>query len=164
VKLVLIRHARAEDRALLQRDHARALTPDGRRRMRKASKGLQTLLPGLDVLATSPLVRAQQTAEVIARSYGNGLGITRLPALAPEEPVKGVLAWLHEQPMEAVVALVGHEPDLGRLTSWLLAERQGSFMRFKKGAAALLDFDQFPRAGNGTLVWFLTGAQLAELA
>lgn len=130
--------------------------------MRKASKGLQTLLPGLDVLATSPLVRAHQTAEVIARAYGNGLDVTRLPALAPGEPMKALLAWLREQPPEAVVALVGHEPDLGRLTSWLLTGRQVSFVPFKKGAAALLEFEQVPRAGHGALVWFLSSTQLAE--
>jgi phosphohistidine phosphatase len=62
------------------------------------------------------------------------------------------------------VALVGHEPDLGRLMSWLLSGRQNSFVQFKKGAAALLEFSRVPRAGNGTLVWLLSATQLAAFA
>jgi len=162
VKLVLIRHGRAQDRILLQRDHARSLTAQGRRRMRLAGRGLRTLLPDLDVLATSPLVRACQTAEIVARVYDHAPGITRLPALKPGQPLRAVLAWLREQPPEATVALVGHEPDLGRLISWLLSGRQTSFVQFKKGGAALLEFSHVPRAGNGTLVWLLSATQLAE--
>lgn len=164
MKLVLIRHARAQARALLQRDRTRELTPDGRRRMRKAGAGLRTLVPGLDALATSPLVRAHQTAEVIARVYGEGLDIIPLSALAPGEPVTAVLAWLREQPADATLALVGHEPDLGRLASWLLSGKRSGFVQFKKGAAALIEFSAAPTAGNGSLVWLLTAAQLAKVA
>jgi len=164
MKLVLIRHARAEERALLQRDRTRALTPEGRRRMRKAGKGLCTLLPSLDVLASSPLVRARQTAEIVARVYGNGLAITPLPALTPGAPMRNLLAWLREQPLEATVALVGHEPDLGRLMGWLLTGRQATFVHFKKGAAALIEFGLTPRAGSGGLVWLLTATQLAKMS
>jgi len=164
VKLVLVRHGRAQERALLQRDRTRELTPEGRRRMRKAGVGLQTLVPGLAVLATSPLVRAQQTAELIARAYGGGLDITELPSLVPGEPMNAILAWLREQPADVTLALVGHEPDLGRLGSWLLSGKKTGFLQFKKGAAALIEFSGAPAAGNGSLVWLLTAAQLAKVA
>ena len=162
MKLVLIRHARAEERALFRRDRTRALTEDGRRRMRKAARGLYALLPGISRIATSPFLRARQTAEIVAAAY-NGLVITPLPALAPGEPARTLLAWLRTQPEETELALVGHEPDLGRLAGWLLPGKPSGFMKFKKGAVALIEFADAPAAGKGTLAWLLTAAQLADL-
>jgi len=162
MQLVLIRHARAEERALFKRDRTRALTEDGRRRMRKAARGLHALLPGLTQIATSPLLRARQTAEIVAAPYA-GIETVSLPALTPGVAPRDVLAWLRTQPQDALLALVGHEPDLGRLASWLLAGRSTGFVQFKKGAAALIEFAGAPAAGKGTLAWLLTAAQLAEL-
>lgn len=162
MKLILIRHARAEERAFLRRDRTRALTEDGRRRMRKASRGLYALLPGMLQIATSPLLRARQTAEIVAAVY-DGVEIVPLPALAPGEPTRALLAWLRAQPEDAVLTLVGHEPDLGQLASVLLCGKPSGFLKFKKGAAALIEFATVPAAGKGTLAWLLTAAQLADL-
>ena len=162
MQLVLIRHARAEERALLKRDRTRALTIDGRRRMRKAAHGLHALLPGLSQIATSPLTRARQTAAIVAEARDD-IDVTLLPALAPGEPPRAVLLWLRNQPTDATLALVGHEPDLGRLAGWLLSAKPSGFVQFKKGAAALIEFAEAPAAGKGTLAWLLTAAQLAAL-
>jgi phosphohistidine phosphatase len=179
MQLVLIRHARAEERTLFKRDRTRALTADGRRRMRKAARGLHALLPGLTQIATSPLLRARQTAEIVAAVYA-GIDTVSLPALSPGAAPRAVLAWLRAQPADATFALVGHEPDLGLLAGWLLSgDRHGwrkcgkrrssfsakstGFVQFKKGAAALIEFADAPAAGKGALAWLLTATQLAEL-
>lgn len=162
MQLVLIRHARAEARALLKRDRTRALTVDGRRRMRKAARGLHALLPGLSLIATSPLTRARQTAELVAAACGD-IDITLLPALAPGDTPRAVLTWLRRQPANATLALVGHEPDLGRLAGWLLSSKLSGFMQFKKGASALIEFTGAPAMGKGRLLWLLSAAQLAAL-
>ncbi len=162
MQLVLIRHARAEERALIKRDRTRALTADGRRRMRKAARGLHTLVPGLSQIATSPLTRARQTAAIVA-SACDDIEVTLLPALAPRAPPRAVLAWLRAQSENATLALVGHEPDLGRLAGWLLSGRADGFVQFKQGAAALIEFAGAPAAGKGTLAWLLTAAQLSEI-
>jgi len=162
MQLVLIRHARAEERALFKRDRTRALTEDGRRRMRKAARGLQVLVPGLAGIATSPLLRARQTAEIVANAC-NSPAAMPLPALTPGGAVHAVLAWLRAQPANATLALVGHEPDLGLLAGWLLSGRKTGFVQFKKGAAALIEFAGAPAAGEGTLAWLLTAAQLSEI-
>jgi phosphohistidine phosphatase len=186
MQLVLIRHARAEERALFKRDRTRALTGDGRRRMRKAARGLQALVPGLTGIATSPLLRARQTAEIVATAC-NTPAARPLTALAPGGAAHTVLAWLRAQPADATLALVGHEPDLGLLAGWLLCgDRHGwrqcgarsrpcgdkrrssssakktGFVQFKKGAAAMIEFTGAPAAGKGTLAWLLTAAQLGE--
>lgn len=162
MQLVLIRHARAEERALLKRDRTRALTVDGRRRMRKAARGLHALLPGLSQIATSPLARARQTAAIVAEARDD-IDVTLLPALAPGEPPRAVLVWLRAQSADATLALVGHEPDLGQLAGWLLSGRPSGFVQFKKGAAALIEFSGAPAAGKGTLAWLLTAVQLSEM-
>ncbi|HJW81288.1 MAG TPA: phosphohistidine phosphatase SixA [Acidiferrobacterales bacterium] len=162
MQLVLIRHARAEERALFKRDRTRALTADGRRRMRKAARGLHGLIPGISQIATSPLVRARQTAEIVATA-GNSPEVMSLPVLAPGGDVRVVLAWLRAQPSDATLVLVGHEPDLGLLAGWLLSGKQTGFVQFKKGAAALIEFAGAPAAGKGKLAWMLTAAQLSEI-
>jgi phosphohistidine phosphatase SixA len=61
------------------------------------------------------------------------------------------------------VAIVGHEPGLGRVTSWLLAKSERSFIEIKKGAALLLSFPDAVDAAAATLLWSLTPAQLRGL-
>ncbi|MHB8453760.1 MAG: SixA phosphatase family protein [Acidiferrobacterales bacterium] len=162
MKLVLIRHAPAEERTLSGREFTRPLTPDGRRRMRRSAKGLRALTPEITLLVTSPLVRARQTAEIVAGQY-EMVNLITLSALSPGESPRMLLAWLKQQAPEATIAAVGHEPGLGLVASWLLARRKESFLSFKKGAACLIDFIDEPAAGAGVLVWMLSPPILREL-
>src|SRR3989442_14427769 len=83
MRLLVVRHAIAEDREAFARSHkddsTRPLTPDGRRKMERAALGLKELVPELDVLAASPYKRAIETAEIIAAAYG-GPNVGRGPA------------------------------------------------------------------------------------
>lgn len=166
MKVLLIRHARAQERSarttLAQRDHARRLTDAGRKDMRRAAKGLRKIAPDLDILASSPLVRARETAEIIARVFG-GPAITELAALAPGVTPEELLGWLREQGANSV-ALVGHEPDLSRMAAYLLSGEARGFIELKKGAACMIEFDSAPAAGTGTLSWLLAPGQLRRLA
>lgn len=166
MELLIIRHAIAEDREQWAHsgrpDAERPLTGRGRRRMRRAARGLARMVPTVDVLATSPLVRAVETAELIAREYDD-LEVETVAQLAPEYPVDDLLPWLRGQPADAVVAVVGHDPHLGFLVGWLLTGRHESFVELKKGSACLLAFDDPPGAGDATLRWSLTPGQLRAL-
>jgi phosphohistidine phosphatase len=163
--LLIIRHGIAEDRdhwAHTGRpDAERPLTEEGRRRMRRAARGLRQLVGSVDVLAASPLARAAETAEILARQLGRG--VETVPQLAPEHPVDDLLPWLRGQDDEALVAVVGHEPHLGFLAGWLLTGRHESFVALKKGGACLLEFDDPPGAGEGVLRWLLAPGQLRAL-
>jgi phosphohistidine phosphatase len=163
--VLIIRHAKAEARAVLgsigKKDATRSLTDAGRKDMRKAAKGLRTLVPEVDVLAASPLVRAQETAAIIAELY-DAMPVTELAPLAPGGSKQAVLDWLGDQPESATVALVGHEPDLGVLASWLLSGRKESFISLKKGAGCLIELTDRPKAGAGKLVWLLPPAILRK--
>lgn len=163
MRILLIRHARAEQRRLLQRDASRVLTDDGRRRFRRAARGLRTEMPEITHIATSPLVRARETATLLASVYKHK-NVIRQPLLAPGKPASKLAAWLAAQSAKSCIALVGHEPDLGRCAGLLLTGQPRSCLHFKKGAAALIEFPNAARAGGGRLCWLLSARQLAALA
>jgi phosphohistidine phosphatase len=166
MKLLVIRHAEAEERSGLpfgrKRDAERRLTDEGRSRMRKAAKGLREIAPTIDVLATSPLVRARETAEIVAKIFGIA-DVTELAPLAPEGDPQALIAWLNEQPADATVAIVGHEPDLSSFASLLIDGNGGSRLTLKKGACGLIEFRDGPSAGKGTLRWLLQPGQLKKI-
>lgn len=167
MQLLVVRHAIAEDREEFartgQEDAFRPLTSRGRRRMRRAARGLHTLVPRLGVLASSPLTRAFQTAEILAEEYG-GVEIETFTECSPGMHPSMLLDRLRSLgPVDDPVAVVGHEPDLGELASWLLSGRSRSFVTLKKGAACLLEFDGLPEPERGTLLWSLAPAHLRGL-
>lgn len=166
MKLLLVRHAPAEDRtvfAVSGRDDAqRPLTDDGREKMRQGAAGLHAVVPRIDVLAASPLVRAQQTAAIVAAEYRGPATVT-IDELVPEARGADFLRWLRTQAGADVIAAVGHEPHLGHLASWLLTGREEPFLSLKKGGALLLDFGDFVQAGLPRLAWALPPKLLRAL-
>jgi phosphohistidine phosphatase len=166
MKLLVIRHAIAEDREEFARtgrpDALRPLTDEGRKRMRRAARGLRRVAPQIGLLAASPLTRAVQTADILAQEY-RGVERVRVPELAPEEVPDALVPWLRQREAGSVVAVVGHEPHLGFLLGWLLTGRHQSFVELKKGAACMLEFDDPPAAGNAVLLWSLPPSHLRLL-
>lgn len=148
--LLIIRHAEAvELRDAAGADAARALTAAGRAQARALGRLLTRLLPTLDVLAASPLVRAQETAALVGEAFPAALPVT-LPALAPGAPLTAVLDWLTAQE-QAHLAVVGHEPDLTRLANVLLGGQDAPVAALEKGSACWLEFVSWPRPGRGLL-------------
>jgi phosphohistidine phosphatase len=168
MRLLVIRHAIAEDEATWaatgEPDERRPLTRAGRKKMRRAARGLRRVVRAIALLGTSPLVRAVQTAEIVARVYGRVTPLT-IDALTPERPPADFLAWLADAaPGRDVIAVVGHEPHLSGLVSWLLGGRdEPSFVELEKGAACLLRFDGEPAKGSACLEWLLPPRELRRL-
>lgn len=166
MKLLLIRHGLAEDperfRLAGGNDAERPLTELGIRRLRKGANRLRALMPTLDVLVSSRLLRARESADIVARAYGYG-EVQTLDGLAPEDPPTMLLAWLAAQPAGATVALVGHQPHLGRLAGLLLCGEARPCIGLRKGGAALIEFAGIAETGSGVLGWLLTARQLRGL-
>lgn len=162
MEICLIRHAIAVERGSpgSEDDFKRQLTLQGRARMEEAASGLKRLFTPQLVL-TSPLVRAVETAEILRKAYG--LGKPReCEALATGDH-DGVLAALEEADA-GTVALVGHEPWTSELLSYLLTgERAGMAAVFKKGAAALVRSAADPAPGNCWLEWLVQPGALRRL-
>jgi phosphohistidine phosphatase len=163
MKVLLIRHAVAADPSKGQADGMRPLTVVGRNKMRRAAKGLALLIPQIDLLVSSPLVRAVETASIVGREFPK-VKTKEIPQLEPGSPTEDLLHWIGQQPAATTLGLIGHEPDLGRLASLALAGRDRSFYRMKKGAACLLEFEGDAKPGKALLHWALTPAHLRRLA
>ncbi len=166
MKLLILRHAPAEDRGIFattgEPDDIRPLTDIGRKKMRKAARGLHGVIPQIDLLAASPLARAAETAQIIGDAYGR-LTATEVQELAPGYAPESVLSWIKTQKGHDIVAVVGHEPDLGHLVSWLLTGKKQPIIEFKKGAACLIEFPNGIVQGKAMLIWALTPSQLRAL-
>jgi phosphohistidine phosphatase len=163
MKLLIIRHAIAEDKDVWAQtgasDDDRPLTADGRAKMAKNAAGLHTIISDIKLLATSPFLRARQTGEIVAAEYGLSI-VSTTEALVPSQPMKSFVEWLAGKPTKGVIAVVGHEPDLGGLVTWLVSGVEESRVELKKGAACLITFDETPAKGRGRLRWLLQPSQL----
>ena len=165
MKLLIIRHGPAGDRAEWEAegrdDRLRPLTLQGKKEMRRVAEGLATLVPRIDLMATSPLVRAVQTAEIVASQYD--CDIVTVEALAPGNDADEVVRWLREQGGDTI-AVVGHEPDLSALVCYLLSGKPSSFVTLKKSGTCLLDLDDPAGPGKARLEWLLVPRVLKQLA
>lgn len=164
--LLVIRHAIAEDRDEFaesgQPDDERPLTDAGRRKMKGAARGLRKVVDSIDHLATSPLVRAVQTAEIISDAFDIGPA-EAIPHLSPDARPEDFSRWIAVHSDKAVVAVVGHEPNLSSLVSWLIAGTGASRIELKKGGACLVSFDGKVEASQGSLSWLMTPRILRQL-
>jgi len=161
-ELYLIRHGLAEDRGEAWPDDSkRPLTEDGMSRLRKQARGLARLGVTLDIVLTSPLVRARQTAEIVAAGLDPRPNLATIDSLAPDGTYQAIMADLEKHTRKGRIALVGHEPDIGELAARLIGARHA--IEFKKGAVCRIDVDALPPGGPGALRWFLPPKIMREI-
>jgi phosphohistidine phosphatase len=162
MELLIVRHAIAvEHGSPGMSDEARPLTPEGRDKFTKAARGLAAIVKRPDVLLTSPLLRARQTAEIAAAAWER-VKPRDLQALADGD-FDGLAAVLHELPAAALVAVFGHEPHVSDLLARLLGGAAAERLTFRKGGAALVELPG-QLADGGRLIWYLRPRVLRALA
>jgi phosphohistidine phosphatase len=161
MKILLVRRAAALAKGTPGvLDAERFLTVSGKAKFRVAARGLARIVPHVDVLMTSPLARAQETAVVAASAFHHGE-----PAIESSlagASVDAIIAALQTHPCGATVALVGHEPLLGSLLARLLGATEAKWLVLEKGGAALLDLPSGPST-PGRLLWLLPPRVLRAL-
>lgn len=168
MKLLVVRHGAAMEREDFahtgESDDLRPLTDEGKAEMKLIAARLRAAeIEKLDLVATSPLVRARQTAEIIAEAYGLG-DPEIIDSLRPGGSFEEFVTWCESPGDKKVIAIVGHEPHLSTLVTWLLAGGSQSRIRLKKGGACLLEFETKPERDSGMLKWLLTPRQLTRAA
>jgi len=162
--ICLVRHAIAEATPVGGTDGDRRLTPIGARRMRSAALGLKEMGIAPDVVLSSPLRRAEETAAILVEALAPTLAAEIYPALAPGHEPEEVLRGLHRYRTAPTLMLVGHQPDLGGLASYLLTGASDLVpLPFKKGSVAAIDVTALPPKEHGTLRWFVTPKQLRKM-
>jgi len=153
-ELYLVRHGLAEERGAKWPDDAkRPLSADGMSRMKKSARGLDRIDVKFDVILTSPLVRARQTADILSAEMDGHPAIVNVESLAPGAKADALIADLEKHTRKTRIALVGHEPGIGELAARLVGSRHP--IEIKKGAVLRIDIDQIPPAGPGDLRWML---------
>jgi phosphohistidine phosphatase len=149
----LVRHEAAESYAD-GGDAYRALTGDGRRRMRRTARFLATQEGRVDHVLTSPLVRAVQTAEILAGELGLDEPLEVRPVIATPPRLTSIAELATSLPATTRgVAVVGHEPTLSLLTAHLLGEQGQRWTGFSTGTVLRLDHD--PSTGRWHFAWWI---------
>lgn len=164
IELYLVRHAVAAERGpKYPDDRVRPLTPAGTKKFAQSVPGLLELDVVVDFVLTSPLVRARDTAMLLAAGLKPKPAVSEVEALAPGGRPQAIAEAIKTYTKKyRRLALVGHEPDLGELASRLLGARGN--VEFKKGGVCLIETDGATPAGPGTLRWMLTPKALRALA
>ncbi len=156
MRLYLVRHGIAVEglKGGITRDSERPLTDEGREEMKLVAKALCKMNIKADLVLSSPLVRARQTAEYIAEAFGLDVKLTDAlaPAVNHTQLFKSVAR--HEGAKE--IFLVGHEPDMGMLVGNLIYAGPAFEMPFKKAGVCRIDVDSMPPSGPGVLKWYMT--------
>ena len=162
-ELYLVRHAIAAERGNEWPDDSkRPLTDRGISRFKEGVKGLRKLDAAVDEIFTSPLVRAKQTAELLAAGLEGKPSVKVLDALAPGHTAAAVMTQLAKAAKRRRIALVGHEPDLGELAAHLIGASRA--LPFKKGGVCRIDVEGLSSKRPGSLAWFVTPKVLRHIA
>jgi len=164
MNLYIVRHAIAVEHGTpgYEDDSQRPLTDNGRKKMKKISRSLDRLGLQLDVILTSPYVRARDTAKILADRFSMTEKIYFSENLIPPGNFEALVFEIHEKYDLANVALVGHEPMLSSLISWLTTGETEARIMLKKGGVAFLSSDSLFKDGRATLQWLLTPALMVE--
>jgi phosphohistidine phosphatase len=155
MEIYILRHGIAEDAPAGQPDSERALTSDGRKKLRNVLRTAASAGVAPSLILTSPYKRALQTAQIAAEVLDYKGELLRTKALEPASAPKSVWDEIRVHKDEATILLVGHEPLCSRLMAYLLGSPNLQ-VDFKKGAIACIELDRFPAEPLGVLRWMLT--------
>jgi phosphohistidine phosphatase len=156
MELLIVRHAIACERNPKRWpvDAERPLSPRGVMRARRAAAGIQRLVPRPLRVLSSPLLRARQTASILTQFAGWPRAVN-CPQLLPDTPADTLLSVLAGTQARRI-AVVGHEPDLGRLLARCLpGETDSDAFELRKMGLARVAFRGRVRRGRGLLLWLL---------
>ncbi|HTY62239.1 MAG TPA: phosphohistidine phosphatase SixA [Acidobacteriota bacterium] len=167
MRLYIVRHAIAAPHGTpgLPEDD-RPLTEDGIKKMRQAAAGLRSLDYVPELIMSSPLPRALQTAEILIDTFGlKRARLEILEALAPagsrEELYLAIAS--HEKKLESLM-LVGHQPSLGEIAGEIIWGAAEHSLDLKKGGACLIELEHLGVPPSGNLVSLLTPSILRKLS
>ena len=154
MNIYFLRHASAgSHKANLAADERRPLDPDGIQQCGVIGRALAELEVKLDIVISSPLKRAQQTAELVAREIGYEDRIEFSDALRPEANYRGFEQLLQSYAKKDEIMVVGHNPTLSEFLSLLISGGAShTAVELKKGAIAKVPMD----GNSSALQWCFT--------
>lgn len=153
-ELYIIRHGAAgksvEDES---KDQNRRLTKRGKEKVKSIAKNLHKREIAFDVVITSPLPRAKETAEIISAHCSTKSEPYPIDLLKPGASNQKLVSFLNQIRKAEKVAIVGHEPFLSDFVSFCLSKSDHSFITLKKGGVVMLEIDEIVKPGKCKLSW-----------
>jgi phosphohistidine phosphatase len=164
MRLYLVRHGIAitTDRAGMA-DDERPLAQEGIEKLNQSVPGLRSLGCTPEIILSSPLPRARQTAEILAGALEVTAALEICPSLAPPVRREHVYKEIRRHGERATLMLVGHQPSLGEIAAEIAWGTPHNYIELKKGGICALDFEFIGGMPKGTLLWLLTPALLRSI-
>jgi len=161
MEIYLLRHGIAENAGPGMKDADRALTEEGREKLRRVLKRAKGAGVQPGVILSSPYLRALETAQAAAQVLGYRGKVVETQALAPDASPPQVWGEIRSRRDEAALLLASHEPLMSATLAFLLGS-PGLLVDMKKGALARVDCDRFGPEPKCLLKWLLTAGTAGE--
>jgi phosphohistidine phosphatase len=155
MQLYILRHGIAEDARPGRSDSERALTPEGKEKLRRVLDRAKRAGTEPTLILTSPYVRAVETAKLAAQRLECRQALLETDALLPSSSPQAVWEEIRTHQRQEQLLLSGHEPLLSQLVAFLL-DAPALQVDMKKGALVRLQLDRFSQEPHAVLVWMLT--------
>jgi phosphohistidine phosphatase len=155
MEIYILRHGIAEDAKAGQPDSGRALTPEGRDKLKRVLKRARAAGVVPSLILSSPYRRALETAEVAAKALGYGGAVAKTNTLVPDASPIDTWEEIRVHKDEQAILLASHEPLTSSLVAYLL-DCSALQVEMKKGALARVDTDNFGQRPKGILKWLIT--------
>ena len=162
MEIYILRHGIAVERGTpgYKKDSDRPLTKEGIDKMHQIAECILAMDLKFDLILSSPLARAEQTARIVADELDEEVTFTN--HLSPDGNALELVREINDEKPQRVL-LVGHEPDLSRLISLLLSGNTDASIELKKGGLCKMTADRLVFGQCATLNWLLTPKQLRAL-
>jgi phosphohistidine phosphatase len=157
MELIILRHGEAGKRApMSSQDSERSLTASGREEVMEVAESMKGLRVEFDVIASSPLNRALETARIVAKAAKKEKVLEVWDELRPESDQKALYKRLSKLKPDVSVLLVGHEPYLSTMIGDLISGGGKTRIALKKAGLAKVEVNSFLPKPSGELRWLLT--------
>ncbi len=155
MQVYLLRHGIAESGKPGSADSARALVPEGKKKLKEVLSVAKSAGAKPTLVLSSPFRRATETADIAVSVLGlKSEDLVQTQSLLPTSHVNDAWEEIRTYKDEIALLLVGHEPLFSRLFAYLLGEPD-LLVDFKKGALARIDLESFGAQPKGLLRWFI---------
>ena len=161
MEIYLLRHGIAENGRPGMKDADRALTADGKEKLKRVLSRARKAEVKPGVILSSPYRRARETAEIASESLGYKGKIVETSALVPDAFPQQVWEEIRARQDESAILLASHEPLMSATLALLLASPALN-VDMKKGGLARVDCDRFGTEPRGVLKWLLTPATAGD--
>ena len=154
MQLYILRHGIAENVKPGESDPDRALTAEGKKKLRETLRVVQRAGVAPELMISSPYIRAMETAAIAMEVLGCKEALLQTKVLIPTSDPKPVWEEIRVHKSVASLMLVGHEPLLSALAAYLLGA-PSVYVDMKKGTIIRIDIESFGPQPRGVLKWML---------